>query len=126
MDNGALPRCHCDGRLNDGYRFGDSSDDLFTLLSGTLLRPRATFKGFGEYSYIFLISLTVFTVVTKSQSTSIGEAIYDSNWYEAEVRFRKLVLMLLTRSMTPAMIDAKPFYELDFELLMNVRRVELL
>lgn len=47
-------------------------------------------------------------------------AIYDCEWYSAPPRFRKLMLMFMIRCKRPTTVEAKPFYQLNFALLMKV------
>lgn len=44
-------------------------------------------------------------------------AIYECNWYDAPIIFRKMIIMFQIRMQTPVVVHAKPFYELNFAQL---------
>lgn len=58
----------------------------------------------------------------KDSAAEVREAAYDCEWYAAPIPFRKLILMLLIRCGRESKMDAKPFFEMDFELLMKVMK----
>lgn len=55
------------------------------------------------------------------QAEEVRAAIYDCNWYSAPIPFQKLVLNMLTRTMTETKFEAYPLFDLNFELLARVK-----
>lgn len=56
----------------------------------------------------------------RDSAAMIEEAAYGCNWYLASIKFRKMILMLLIRSQRETIMDAKPFFELNFALFAKV------
>lgn len=73
---------------------------------------------------VFLLSnLVLLCVVGQNVKDSVAEvqdAAYNCEWYSAPIPFRKLILMLLIRCGRESKLEAKPFFEMDFVLLMKV------
>lgn len=47
-------------------------------------------------------------------------AAYDCNWLSGSLEFKKLLLMFLIRCQKPIIVEARPFYLLNFMLLARV------
>ena len=59
-------------------------------------------------------------IVFAFQTNELEVAIYDCRWYDAPIRFRKLMITFLIMCKRPIVIHAKPFYELNLEQLSSV------
>ena len=47
-------------------------------------------------------------------------ALYNCNWVDAPPKIRKLVLLLMIKATPPSLIEGRPFYAMNFDLLANV------
>lgn len=54
------------------------------------------------------------------QSDALREAIYECYWDDAPIRFKKLMLLFQIRCERPLIVDLKPFFALNLELLLRV------
>ncbi|KAF7284539.1 hypothetical protein GWI33_021989 [Rhynchophorus ferrugineus] len=48
------------------------------------------------------------------ESMSIGDAVYNSNWYEAKPKIRKYLVLMILRSQKPIKVDALPLGTADY------------
>lgn len=64
--------------------------------------------------------LTPNLVLALNQAHEMEVAMYDCDWYSAPPPFRKLILMFMIRCKRATTVEAKPFYRLNFALLMKV------
>ncbi|KAJ8961298.1 hypothetical protein NQ318_008984 [Aromia moschata] len=55
------------------------------------------------------------------QTSSVGDAIYDSKWYEADPKLAQYVILIIRRSQRPATLRALPLGSLDFPMFAMVR-----
>lgn len=69
-------------------------------------------KGF----FKFLVNIFKFSI----KSDSIPQAVWESKWYQADVRLRRDLLFLLMRSQKNFYIRVGPFDVLNYNLLVGV------
>ncbi|XP_044759472.1 odorant receptor 30a-like [Coccinella septempunctata] len=54
------------------------------------------------------------------ESGSISTSIYESNWYEADNKTRKLLILMMKRSQKPLGVTVGPFFFVDMELFLKI------
>lgn len=65
---------------------------------------------------IFLLFKTIFL-----QSTGVSDSIYEQDWFNAEIRYKKLLILMIARAQKPAMITAYKFSSVSNSSFMTVR-----
>jgi hypothetical protein len=61
-----------------------------------------------------------FLLLLDLQSTSIADAAYDSKWYQADVRTRKDLILMILRSQKPLFVATGPFNVMCLALFVSV------
>ncbi|XP_054732234.1 odorant receptor Or2-like [Anastrepha obliqua] len=57
------------------------------------------------------------------ESLAIASAAYNTNWTQRDVKFRKYVLLIITRSQTPLQFTAGGFKPLTMEIFLRILRI---
>lgn len=91
--------------------------------------PCSTFQAFIQCyfaerikKFVFVLKIICYQLFLKFSSTSkIAEAAYETNWYDASVKVRKMILMIITRSQEGEKIIALKIIKVDLETFKWVR-----
>ena len=59
-------------------------------------------------------------VIILFQSLAVGDAAYESNWTEADVRIQKLIVFIIQRASYPEELTGLNFFSLSFPTLSKV------
>lgn len=54
------------------------------------------------------------------QSLDVAEAVYSQKWYKGNLKYKKLVILMILRSNTPCYLIAKGFSLVSFECFYKV------
>ncbi|CAH1374824.1 unnamed protein product [Tenebrio molitor] len=95
---------------------------LFGFIGYTLMAGTSTVNTMALFCGWFL-SLFVACVGGQrliDESLSVAAAIYDSKWYDNDVKFQKNISVILMRAQKPILIDAGPFTNLSLLLILTV------
>lgn len=76
-------------------------------------------------SYLILTLLDLFQMcyfgdVIKQQTSHIGDALFRSDWHLCGGRFRRVAIIILSKSMHPQVLTGGDFFVLDYTKLIGV------
>ncbi|KAG5864323.1 hypothetical protein JTB14_014058 [Gonioctena quinquepunctata] len=57
----------------------------------------------------------------KEQSVNISQAIYESNWYDIDLKLRRILHIVMIRAQRPLILSIGPFFTLTNETAVTVR-----
>lgn len=75
------------------------------------------------YPFFAFTVLLIWCVVGQlllNQTSVLSNSLYDCNWMDAPLKFKKILLLFMLRSQRHLEIDAKPFYEANLFMFTNV------
>ncbi|KAJ8961301.1 hypothetical protein NQ318_008987, partial [Aromia moschata] len=53
-------------------------------------------------------------------TSSIGDAVYSSRWYQSDAKTMKTCLLIMMRTNRPATLDALPLGKMDYQLFLMI------
>lgn len=65
-------------------------------------------------------------LLTIFQSTSVADAVFATNWMDADVRIQKMIIIIIKRSHSPESLTGMDFFAASFPSIAKVSQLEML